>query len=123
LDDVRHARASNLLLGFLAVVALALAILGYALGGLAFVLGALAAVFLRARVAFLVVAGLLLVAIAVLATSVDSDECGGDCFELAGRGFDPFVLLLSIPLNVLGWCLGLLVGRALRPVVLRGRPS
>jgi hypothetical protein len=39
LDDVKRARPSNLLLGFLAVVALALAIFGYALGGLAFVLG------------------------------------------------------------------------------------
>ena len=114
-----------LLLALLALAALAVAVFGWVVGGLALVLAGLAAVIVRRTrraLLVLVAVGLLGVVTVVLVTRTDLDECFGECVEIAGWGFDPFVLVFAI-VNFLAWCLGLILGRLLRPFVRRTRAS
>lgn len=113
------------LLALLAVAALVLAIAGWFVGGLALVLGALAAVIARRSrraLVILLAVGLLALVAGVLGTTVDPDECFEECLEIAGWGFDPFILVFAV-VNVLAWCLGLFLGRLLRPVIRPTRAS
>jgi hypothetical protein len=115
-----------LLLVLLGLVALVLAVFGAVVGGLALVLSALAAVIVRrTRRALLILlaVGLVVVVALVLVTHVDADECAaGECVEVGGWGFDPFILFFAI-VNFLAWCLGLFLGRLLRPFIRRTRAS
>ena len=84
-------------------------------------LGAVAAILLRPRPRVLLLAvglgGLVIALIVAFATRIDPDECFGECVEIAGRGYDPFILVFAL-INFLGGCLGLIIGRILRPLVL-----
>lgn len=66
--------------------------------------------------AILLAAGLLGISAVVLMTAVDADECFGECIEVVGWGFDPFIVGFAV-VNFLAWCLGLFLGRILRPIV------
>jgi hypothetical protein len=115
----------TLLLVLLALVALVLAVFGAVVGGLALVLGAVAAVIARRTqraLLILLAVGLLVVVAGVLVTRVDPDECFGECVEIGGWGFDPFILVFAV-VNFFAWCLGLFLGRLLRPFIRRTRAS
>ena len=116
----------NLLLVLLAFVALVVAVGGAIFGGLGLVLGAVSTVIVRAgqrALLILFAVGLLVVLAFLLVNRVDWDECGGECvFRIGDSGFDPLHIAYAA-FNFLGWCLGLLLGSLLRPIILRTRAS
>jgi hypothetical protein len=90
------------------------------------VLGTVATVIVRATQRALLIlfaVGLLIVVAGLLVNRADLDECGGECvFLIGGSGSDPFHIAYAV-FNFLGWCLGLFLGRRLRPFILRTRAS